>query len=347
MLRRFVAASMGPRHHCRGIGLYKFIVKDSAGLQWGHGITAVEFASDAYLSMWKCHASMGPRHHCRGIFSAFIQEDQIPEILLQWGHGITAVELERHRGAERGTPLASMGPRHHCRGIAVFGLGNPPKFNLLQWGHGITAVEFSAWAWKLAMPIPLQWGHGITAVEFADWPGACGAGTSFNGATASLPWNLAGSFSDSIGSMELQWGHGITAVEFRKGATGRHDGRVPASMGPRHHCRGICRRPSAHIQLTRASMGPRHHCRGIKTVNVYQDSEDAASMGPRHHCRGIMGRPGETASAPTAASMGPRHHCRGIVARTIPPQQNSLSLQWGHGITAVELTYPTARHSTA
>ena len=84
--------------------------------------------------------------------------------------------------------MASMGPRHCCRGIYSGQVAG-------------TVVDV------------LQWGHGIAAVESKKLDGRPRWVSSFNGATALLPWNHAEA----------------------RGWEGAHY----ASMGPRHCCRGI------------------------------------------------------------------------------------------------------------
>ena len=60
-----------------------------------------------------------------------------------------------------------------------------------------------------------------------------------------------------------------------------------------------------------------------------------ASMGPRHFCRGIRRRRADDGLA-SGASMGPRHFCRGIGLMADLVAGDTGSLQWGHGISAVE-----------
>ncbi len=62
-------------------------------LQWGHGISAVEFVLDVVVGLG--------------------------EVLLQWGHGISAVELPSTLLSHSSASSASMGPRHFSRGIAT------------------------------------------------------------------------------------------------------------------------------------------------------------------------------------------------------------------------------------
>ncbi|WHZ21414.1 MAG: hypothetical protein OJF47_000526 [Nitrospira sp.] len=254
------AASMGPRHHCRGIFIMvsggqfdgRCFNGATASLPWNR--------KPIFLHPHRHWASMGPRHHCRGIASRYfcIHIDTG----LQWGHGITAVESQLSC-SDRLCEHASMGPRHHCRGIRLLSIFFRQPTLMLQWGHGITAVESYAIANDRVWPTALQWGHGITAVEsLTIAPDKQTATISFNGATASLPWNqilasrllvaARGRFNGATAS--LPWNHRkiVETETYRR-----------ASMGPRHHCRGISKRGWSDGDHPDASMGPRHHCRGI------------------------------------------------------------------------------------
>ena len=154
-------------------------------LQWGHGISAVEFAQlhsgIAGLQMLQWGHGISAVEFCMPLCS-------VPSIgRLQWGHGISAVELQsgfaRHdvslcfNGATAFQPwnyrmlrdillhsAASMGPRHFSRGI--------------QMRHC-----------RQSQILALQWGHGISAVEFLKQREECTHDTGFNGATAFQPWN--------------------------------------------------------------------------------------------------------------------------------------------------------------
>jgi len=108
-------------------------------------------------------ASMGPRHECRGE-----DIDPPPELLRL---------------------LASMGPRHECRGEGIPNYVLDPKSIALQWGHGTNAVERPRTSLPKTCFILLQWGHGTNAVERGRLQARRTAGqTSFNGATARMPW---------------------------------------------------------------------------------------------------------------------------------------------------------------
>ncbi|WHZ25376.1 MAG: hypothetical protein OJF51_000171 [Nitrospira sp.] len=107
-----------------------------------------------------------------------------------------------------------MGPRHLCHGINRRARNSTPSSVQLQWGHGISAMEStnSHTSWVVV--------------------------GRFNGATASLPWNLK--LSKGLVPMDelLQWGHGISAMESTCRVVQRRTQRG-ASMGPRHLCHGI------------------------------------------------------------------------------------------------------------
>ena len=158
----------------------------------------------------------------------------------------------------------------------------------------------------------LQWGHGLSAVEI------CSA--------------LAGQLYVHM----LQWGHGLSAVEI----VGLELGFGPeprASMGPRPFSRGnhdACRavRSGRH-----ASMGPRPFSRGNRlSFTANWSLLIVASMGPRPFSRG-----NDLLAAfdiqLQAASMGPRPFSRGNRDRLLAFPQ-IWSLQWGHGLSAVEIS---------
>ena len=162
--------------------------------------------------------------------------------------------------------------------------------------------------------------------------------------------------------------------------------RSEASMGPRHFCRGNRFRDSSFDGQVQASMGPRHFCRGnlsiastavslwllqwghgISAVEIQRSRWHAeicrcASMGPRHFCRGnrhlvvqknvVRNRfNGATAflpwkfskSIPGTGAVIPLQWGHGISAVEIPrtkgEHDDHNTLQWGHGISAVEIYY--------
>ncbi len=184
------AASMGPRHRCRGI------------------------FQEARALMGDFEASMGPRHRCRGIICngaasttassasmgprlAAVESHtsfrpRPPNAELQWGHGIAAVESKIEEGTYE----------HDGK--------------TLQWGHGIAAVEslvliagecLRNYCFNGATA-SLPWNHSRPPAGLLARPGASmgprhrcrgiaittarpdTVSSGFNGATASLPWNL-------------------------------------------------------------------------------------------------------------------------------------------------------------
>jgi len=157
----------------------------------------------------------------------------------------------------------------------------------------------------------LQWGHGISAVEVIS--------------------------SNARGMVEcpLQWGHGISAVEvsqrrclWRKGV---------ASMGPRHFSRGSLGRRNRPILAATASMGPRHFSRGSSRAGVLTEGRGdgfngATAFQPWKSGGGGLGRivdksfNGATAFQPWKSM--------DVLARIHAVRL----LQWGHGISAVEVS---------
>ena len=132
-------------------------------LQWGHGISAVEFGADKTKTASVYDASMGPRHFSRGILVLCIKRSM--HCSLQWGHGISAVELSD---------------------LLMYDEWS----DQLQWGHGISAVEFSKKPDRLRVPQsasmgPRHFSRGINPAA----SGETSSLRSFNGATAFQPWN--------------------------------------------------------------------------------------------------------------------------------------------------------------
>ena len=133
-------ASMGPRPFSRGNLLGGGLLPPrELGLQWGHGLSAVEIARHRGPTTGARRASMGPRPFSRG----------------------NVARLEDLTGAQ----AASMGPRPFSR-------GNDPLVNFrgvegfeLQWGHGLSAVEMILSRPTAPRRTWLQWGHGLSAVE--------------------------------------------------------------------------------------------------------------------------------------------------------------------------------------
>src|SRR5437867_1815959 len=131
---------------------------------------------------------MGPRRCCRGKLKAqrgvmpmrkplqwghgdaAVESSEtgihgVPSSRVQWGHGDGAVESQDRAAEKRSIDAASMGPRRCCRGKPGAGTLGTPTDSGLQWGHGDAAVESMM---TMSMHRPGR--------------------SSFNGATAMLPW---------------------------------------------------------------------------------------------------------------------------------------------------------------
>jgi len=86
-------------------------------------------------------------------------------------------------------------------------------------------------------------------------------------------------------------------------------------------------------------MGPRHFSRGSHTAGFGTASQrlrfnGATAFQPWKCWRAILMRTGQ------AASMGPRHFSRGSLFRVRWQPIRLVQLQWGHGISAVEVEIP-------
>ncbi len=135
------AASMGPRHCCRGIGHARCAA--APGLR----------------------ASMGPRHCCRGIQGWVCAERDVGAASMGPRHCCRGID-----GGDADPPpafdWASMGPRHCCRGIRPTPRRIEPATASLQWGRGIAAAESSERRCStIVCRRLLQWGRGIAAAE--------------------------------------------------------------------------------------------------------------------------------------------------------------------------------------
>ncbi len=109
-----------------------------------------------------------------------------------------------------------------------------------------------------------------------------------------------------------------------------------ASMGPRPFSRGNARTTNNRIAGNAASMGPRPFSRGNARAFGCGPSHRHASMGPRPFSRGnrrrLCGR-----LVVRLASMGPRPFSRGNGFRSSCRFLSCSALQWGHGLSAVEM----------
>ncbi len=188
----------------------------------------------------------------------------------------------------------------------------------LQWSHGVAAVETTfAISAAILTYQPLQWSHGVAAVETA----LAGRRAGEGGRASMEPrrrrrGNRRPACRPDPRCWPLQWSHGVAAVE-------------TASDGRR----------SAGVRL--ASMEPRRRRR----ENVGQgDGREAQERRFNGATASPPWKPGRLAVEPHAgahASMEPRRRRRG--------NQNSrrgttslLSLQWSHGVAAVETRAATA-----
>ena len=231
-----------------------------AGLQWGHGISAVESTNRQIIAEKNAIASMGPRHLCRGIELGRPRHKRHQSASMGPRHLCRGIHRSLYSHYLR--YVASMGPRHLCRGIPdnpahrlrpVLGFNGATaslpwnharaapagvRLGALQWGHGISAVESLIILAFLFEETMLQWGHGISAVESPLIPRKGSV----------LQW--------------LQWGHGISAVESVFSPLCRGDLRgfngATASLPWNPFTLG-----SSRTLFTLTSMGPRHLCRGI------------------------------------------------------------------------------------
>ena len=257
---------------------------------------------------------------------------------------------------------ASMGPRPFSRGNASISRRWPrcvrrfngatafqpwkclwlrkAKFSVatLQWGHGLSAVEISPCPPCLRGvihasmgPRPFSRGNLATirrrgcssscfngATAFQPWKCLRG-GTfavdrvgSFNGATAFQPWKSPRRPASPFAGSPLQWGHGLSAVEIGF-SSDRPNGRRELQWG--HGLSAVEIRP--HL---------REHRVGF-----------LASMGPRPFSRGNEPRPTAARDLHAGASMGPRPFSRGNDSAPTRFRISWGRLQWGHGLSAVEI----------
>ena len=130
-----------------------------------------------------------------------------------------------------------MGPRHCCRGIQDVAINGTLRL-LLQWGHGIAAVESRKGRTRLLQTARF---NGATALLPWNLLPTChheNAKARFNGATALLPWNP---LAMGLARGEISGFNGATAL-LPWNQPVREEPKPepkPASMGPRHCCRGI------------------------------------------------------------------------------------------------------------
>ena len=173
--------------------------------------------------------------------------------------------------------------------------------------------------------------------------------------------NESAATSDSTTAARLQWGHGLSAVEIGAVAAGVVSARL-ASMGPRPFSRGngvsavAGRFPyyggfngATAFQPWKSARNLRHAPsarwlqwgHGLSAVEIVLRSElvveaDAASMGPRPFSRGNGRREARRGPGPRsfngATAFQPWKSERRMLRET-----TMITLQWGHGLSAVEI----------
>ena len=93
---------MGPRPFSRGnVPQQNHIELGGSGLQWGHGLSAVETPCRLSVRDTTDWASMGPRPFSRGNRS-LSRTRPFCRLRLQWGHGLSAVETLADRANVHG-----------------------------------------------------------------------------------------------------------------------------------------------------------------------------------------------------------------------------------------------------
>ena len=298
------------------------------GLQWGHGLAAVDGAPpDTRLG---AEAGLQWGHGLAAVDGGAAQDDHLGRLRLQWGHGLAAVDgvwpvYDRTvetgfngatalrpwtGGAESSScyrEIASMGPRPCGRGRSSWVLiGRRPH-------------------WASMGPRPCGRGRRLAATQVVPLP-------SFNGATALRPWTAmrrACRPGEDLASMgprpcgrgrrrrrgssakrrrRLQWGHGLAAVD----GAGTRTLAMPLA----------CFNGATALRPWTANTTMRF-MRGMASFN------GATALRPwtgddRHGDRRRL-----------VASMGPRPCGRGRDGADLCLDR-VLSLQWGHGLAAVD-----------
>ena len=188
----------------------------------------------------------------------------------------------------------------------------------------------------------------------------------FNGATAFQPWKCRSSAVIASSSKLLQWGHGLSAVEMLL-EVALLSQPLEASMGPRPFSRGnpSCRWPGRAgrrcfngatafqpWKFTRdAANGDQINVlqwgHGLSAVEIFatvlkHKAIPGASMGPRPFSRGNLSWAANRASRASgfngATAFQPWKFPRWGWLRSAPPM-----LQWGHGLSAVEMPLGSER----
>ena len=281
---------------------------------------------------------------------------------LQWGHRLSAMETGRLRCGHPGASRASMGPPPFGDGNESLGVSTkvcltasmgPPPFGdgnycygtpywyipVLQWGHRLSAMETLRCCPMKTLRTPNGF-NGATA--FRRWkPTGCRGSPRgrwplrFNGATAFRRWKLWNRGNRLCGKSRLQWGHRLSAME-----TGRHRTRCRspgiASMGPPPF--GDGNEPGMHVGTRFMPLQWGHRLSAMETRDTIpgRKSGQLASMGPPPFGDGNLSHLHSTLGAEHLASMGPPPFGDGNFLGLFGPGFPSLSLQWGHRLSAME-----------
>ena len=161
-------ASMGPRPCGRGrLDLALVYEPAAVGLQWGHGLAAVDGDPPGRRHARRGRASMGPRPCGRGRTRPQAGHGRAARF-----NGATALRpwTARAAGAHKGAYCASMGPRPCGRGRTGAARWFWRGIQKLQWGHGLAAVDGVGGGLTAMPPLTLQWGHGLAAVDGSSLP---------------------------------------------------------------------------------------------------------------------------------------------------------------------------------
>ena len=324
-------ASIRPRHQCRGCRCGS---RPSRGtrrrLQFGHDTNAVDApyherssalvgllqfghdtnAVDASTYRWTTFPK-------RRFNSATTPMPWMPRpdgtetagvVVLQFGHDTNAVDAEGVGSALLGGEVASIRPRHQCRGCwwsrPAPGPHPPASIRPRHQCRGCQAKNQ-----HFAAKLGLQFGHDTNAVDArgpAVRPGRRAAG--FNSATTPMPWMRQPDCR--LSGTERRFNSATTPMPWMLGTNVKLTVANPASIRPRHQCRGCLNLLLDRGLLVAASIRPRHQCRGCTKFVSTNGREPQASIRPRHQCRGCPSRPCHTAG-PGVASIRPRHQCRG------------------------------------
>ena len=184
--RTRVRASMGPRPCGRGrVCLGGHVHREQGGLQWGHGLAAVDgrgrgrppmsskgFNGATALRPWT-ERSVMPVASTRMCFNG-------ATALRPWTVG---ERLASRFGCGCFNGATALRPWTECPSPGFAG------DERLQWGHGLAAVDGQSGYQPPFMFTELQWGHGLAAVDGGEGDQCMTAETA------------------------LQWGHGLAAVD--------------------------------------------------------------------------------------------------------------------------------------